>query len=114
MSDEKFEVGDEVEAFGLRGKVTRYHPPEGGIALVQVVFKGHVHRFELDGRAEPWHKTPSLKLIAKKKKPFRWEGETYVDTVCGYCQRNYFTTIPNEIMHKAGKLTFVEIVEGEE
>lgn len=73
--NQQFEVGDEVEAFGCRGTVLEAIPGSEG-QWVDVKFPEQEYvRFFPDGRKQEWHKTPSLKLIKKKPKPFRWEGE---------------------------------------
>lgn len=64
-----FEVGDIVESFGVRGKVTKIHNPEEVTCPIVVVFDGmNVNYYTLDGKSEDWHKESSLKLIERPKK----------------------------------------------
>ena len=71
MNETKFQVGDIVRAFGVRGEVkgfipgpTRYNP-----TLIHVELEGGFERhFLLDGRHLHWHKESSLKLIERPKK----------------------------------------------
>ncbi len=65
MSETKFQVGDNVEAWGCRGIVRGVHPQ-----LIEVSFGGtdaYIFFFS-DGRFMDWHKEPSLKLIERPKK----------------------------------------------
>ena len=66
MSETKFQVGDEVEGFGLRGKVTMLNR----YGIIDVCWEGtkNVDYFDETGRGETWHKEPSLKLIERPKK----------------------------------------------
>lgn len=73
--NDQFEVGDEVEAFGCTGEVLKPIPGSKSMYIDVKFHDRECVRFLPDGRKESWHKTPSLKLIKKKKKPFRWEGE---------------------------------------
>ena len=65
--NEKFEVGDTVESFGVKGVVTvveadSYFP-------IHVEFETEeVEYFTPDGRFFEWAKEPSLKLVEKAKK----------------------------------------------
>jgi ribosomal 30S subunit maturation factor RimM len=64
----EFQVGDIVEAFGVRGKVTEV------TAFVYVKYDTEYaprtsnNSFLPDGRSCSWHVTPSLKLIERPKK----------------------------------------------
>jgi len=73
LSDLNLEVGDIVEAFGVRGTVTAI--ADTLAYPIRVVFEherlDEAEGFYRDGRHEWWHKTPSLKLIEKKNKPKR-------------------------------------------
>lgn len=60
----EFEVGDIVEAFGVRGVVEGNALDES----IQVRFGTHVTYFYPDGKAALWHATPSLKLIERPRK----------------------------------------------
>jgi len=71
MSDEKFEVGDTVEWGGCVGTVSNMMKDNSGRICVDFAYMNWIETFEQDGRQHCWHKTPSLKLIAKKKKPFK-------------------------------------------
>ena len=64
-----FEIGDEVEAFGVRGVVVEID------MLVRVLFDERYCYFYKDGKVYSWTKEPSLKLIKKAKKKvkkYRW------------------------------------------
>ena len=61
----KFELCDKVRAFGVDGVVNRIDRHMG----VSVRFiNGTLKWFICDGRAESWHKEPSLILVEKAKK----------------------------------------------
>jgi hypothetical protein len=63
-----FIVGDIVEAWGLRGEVTRTYTAINKMEMVHVSIGGHGnHMFYSDGRKVTWHKEPTLKLIERKK-----------------------------------------------
>ncbi len=73
MSEQQFQVGDIVEAFGCRGEVSRIDNTD--CWPVDVVFPEVKEQgsFLLDGRDSVWHKAPSLKLIERpKKKVIKW------------------------------------------
>lgn len=72
----KFEVGDEVEAFGVMGVVKHIYDSTNEFAIQCRFEYGETFRnlaFMKDGRLQPWHKTPSLKLIKRKPKPLNFE-----------------------------------------
>lgn len=69
MSNE-FQIGDIVEAFGVRGSVVI---PENDYVKVEFNDVGFVNFFYPDGRYCEWHKEPSLKLIERPKKMVRKE-----------------------------------------
>lgn len=80
----EFKVGDIVEAFGLRGEVTR-----SGDLYIYVSFpEGRGAQFLLDGREENWHTEPSLKLISRPSKKVK--KVFYQAVVSSGIQRNYF------------------------
>jgi hypothetical protein len=63
--DNKFEVGDEVEAFGNRGTVLSV----GCLSGVTVIWGiGETSAFCHDGRFRPWCKDISLKFVSRKDK----------------------------------------------
>lgn len=68
MSDTKFEAGDTVSWMGVEGVVNRID--RLGLFSVEVDFHDHsaTRVFLSDGKQEPWHKEPSLKLVSKAKK----------------------------------------------
>lgn len=70
MSDEKnfkFQVGDIVTAFGLKGKVISIK--SSSLYNIIVDFEeGPQEAFSTDGKEMLWHKEPSLKLIERPKK----------------------------------------------
>lgn len=71
MSD-KFMVGDIVEAFGLEGRVVETKGRFNFMTFeIDVLFSingvDEVRSFSKDGNYEHWHKTPSLKLVARPK-----------------------------------------------
>lgn len=69
----KFEVGDEVIAFGVDGIVGDVVNDSDFPILVRFPNK-HVLSFTKKGFWHIWHKEPSLKLIKKAKKPVkRWQ-----------------------------------------
>jgi len=74
LPDLGLEVGDIVEAFGLKGVVNDLYFLYGNLLdkteyIVEVDFGNrYIKRFYSDGRYEAAHKTPSLKLIEKKYK----------------------------------------------
>ena len=73
LPDLGFEVGDIVDYMGAGGTVVNNLPSDRH--LIRVVFNNNPewnesgYKFLPDGRFEPWHRTPSLKLIEKKIKP---------------------------------------------
>lgn len=63
----KFEVGDIVEAFGLKGKITNIY--DKALYPLEVNFENnHIFGFMIDGKYANWHKEPSLKFISRPKK----------------------------------------------
>lgn len=63
----KFEVGDIVEAFGVRGKITEI--TEDHLYPIEVLFDNNEgEAFTSDGKQHVWHKAPSLHLIERPKK----------------------------------------------
>lgn len=65
--EQKFEVGDIVEAFGVRGIVINKHFGQNYELIVE--FESGVRcSFTSDGRVYLWNKEPSLKLISRAKK----------------------------------------------
>lgn len=61
-----FQVGDIVEAFGVRGVVKDVNPSESQLIIVEFENGPSVACFFIDGRACAWHKKPSLKLAEKE------------------------------------------------
>jgi len=66
----KFQVGDIVEAFGVRGRVDR-----ADTSVISVTYTDPSaaciaggNAFTPDGRLHIWHVTPSLKLIERPRK----------------------------------------------
>ena len=81
----EFKVGDIVEAFGVRGEVTCTDRK----TFVEVRLDHNVDCFEFykDGRYEHWHKTPSLKLIRRKKQRVKktiWVNSYTDNNYCVY------------------------------
>ena len=67
LENDNFEVGDIVEAFGLRGEVVR----TGSVCKPVKVIYDEVEDYDyftLDGKLQPNHKTPSLTLIERPAK----------------------------------------------
>lgn len=66
MDKTEFKVGDIVEAWGFSGQVMTIIP---GSQRIKVDFgDGYYSTFYLNGKLEPWHKEPSLKLIERPRK----------------------------------------------
>jgi hypothetical protein len=65
--DNKFEVGDEVRAWGILGKVTRVS--DWGDLPVIATVQEKTYSFNQFGMFESWHKEPSLKFVSRKDKP---------------------------------------------
>lgn len=65
--EQMFQVGDVVEAWGVRGKVAKQTPSHDYPILVEFE-NGNWSTFIFDGKYYQWHKTPSLKLIERQKK----------------------------------------------
>lgn len=66
----EFQKGDIVEAFGLRGVVTYTDTITNDISVEVKTEYDNITRYLLftkDGKAEKFHKTPSLKLISRPK-----------------------------------------------
>lgn len=80
----EFKVGDTVEAWGIRGKITNILP---GILssypiLVKLDSVSHLEEFTRDGKHYNWHQVPTLKLIERPKKKVKkiyWMGATKCD-----------------------------------
>ena len=78
----EFQVGDVVEAFGLKGKVTAVKPEGESFFLssdrlgVETLLEGgrRVY-FTHEGKGYPWHKEPSLKLIERPVKELTFEDK---------------------------------------
>lgn len=72
----KFQVGDIVEAFGIKGKIVAIDTTYPESLPVEVVFNNEQKMkewFALDGRESLWHITSSLKLIDRPiKKVKKW------------------------------------------
>ena len=72
----KFQVGDIVEAFGIKGKIVAIDTTYPESLPVEVVFNNEQKMkewFALDGRESLWHITSSLKLIDRPiKKIKKW------------------------------------------
>lgn len=69
MEPVEFKVGDIVESFGLRGVVTTINDSVfAEFKTSDAAFSSYVYMFYLDGRLEPWHPSPTLKLIERPKK----------------------------------------------
>jgi len=65
--NQEFKVGDLVEAFGLFGEVVRIE--YASRYPVEVRYQNDsIEIFCADGKAEKWHKIPSLKLISRPQK----------------------------------------------
>lgn len=77
----KFKVGDIVEAFGVRGVVTKVLSNGGHPVLVDFErLPGEAEEeFTPDGRLFYWHKEPSLKLIERQKKKVKKTIETWLN-----------------------------------
>lgn len=77
-SNFEFKVGDEVEAFGLKGKVIHVDQEFGKYPIIVEYDVNHMRDpFTLDGKLHLFHKEPSLKLINRpkrkvKKKFYQW------------------------------------------
>lgn len=68
---DKFQVGDIVEAFGVRGEIISLENSPSYPILVKFYDTGtfwNKAAFIIDGKFEDWHKEPSLKLIERPKK----------------------------------------------
>lgn len=77
----KFQVGDVVEAFGLRGKVTFIDNYSSNYPItVKYSDDDHVASFTEDGKCYRYHKTPSLVLISRAKKKVTKTIEQWVNT----------------------------------
>ena len=84
MNEEKLpdlglEVGDKVELAGVVGEVNSIYSDRERPIAVWFEYADITRWFLPDGRVEPWHKIPSLKLIKKKIKPKR-KVTLYSDT----------------------------------
>lgn len=67
LPDLNLQVGDEVEAFGVKGVVANIAAI--GTYPITVAIEGEgSYGFTADGRFYTWSKTPSLKLIKRKPK----------------------------------------------
>ena len=93
LPDLNLEVGDIVEAFGVRGIVESERFLSNGTdiecKLYEIRFeKDNKISFYSDGKLNYWHKTPSLKLIEKKNKPIEAPTTHIVTFTCdGYIAR---------------------------
>lgn len=89
----QFQVGDIVEAFGVRGTVHSVFGEDGGlrVAVKFDVDLGYVPTFSRDGLFRDWHKTPSLKLISRAKKKVKKFG--YLAIVRTSQKNKYVTDI---------------------
>jgi len=64
-----FELDDEVEAFGVKGRIIQIYKYDDSHSPLIVRFKDiKDETFTEDGRLCEWHKTPCLKIIKKAKK----------------------------------------------
>ena len=68
MNEPKFKVGDKVRAFGCDGVVTDIRLGYNYPVRVKYPHLDHEVSFIMDGRAQLWHKEPSLVLIDRPKK----------------------------------------------
>lgn len=72
----QFQVGDIVEAFGVRGKVLEIRDDlvYGVIVCFECENNSFQLMFQMNGIYEGWHKTPSLKLIERPPKEITFES----------------------------------------
>jgi hypothetical protein len=78
----EFKVGDAVEAFGVRGLVSRIGSGDTLPVFVELETED-TDRFTKDGRAYSWHKEPSLKLIERPKRKVKKRFYMMAQVVCG-------------------------------
>lgn len=72
----KFKVGDRVRAWGIDGVV---QPSCTYSTDVLVLFDdGHNQHFDKEGKAQSWHKEPSLVLVERPKKKVKKTIERWV------------------------------------
>ena len=64
----EWRVGDVVEAFGVRGRVSFIAKLTEEYPVTVIFFNGKHHEFCEDGKFLGWHALPSLRFISREKK----------------------------------------------